>query len=789
MVLHLTSNLRNSIIKLSYKNPRLKGYLMIKTKLAALLLCLITAVTTILTSCGGEEKTVKTAEPQKVTNVYSTQFMSLPEDCSPNGRDVIYSGGRLYMRCMRVIDEENYEYENVLYSVDENGENPETVTLPADDDNYLSAITVDSDGNYCVVYQSYNSETMVSSYIFKKYSPDWEELLSFDPSAMFPASNDGYGIYINNVFLDDEGNYYLASNNAIIVVSPEGAKLFDITFENYLNSIGRTGDSKIYAQYYDMNGGGQVYKIIDTASKRLGSELSLPADIGNNSDIYLGDGYDYYYKNETGVYGVNSEDTDSTKLLDWINSDVNPNSVNSIVVINADKFIYSGYDQITYDPFIAILNRVPDDQVTAKYIIKLACIYSDYNLTNYIVKFNQTNDTYRVVVNDYSQYNTDGNYDLGEQTLTNEIVAGNVPDILSFNGLDADKYISKDIFVDLYEYLDSESSSLRRDDLLACVTTPFEYNGILPRMVSTFSITTIAGKTSNIGSAASWTISDMLKLRDSLEDGQSLFDESNMTKTAMLNMLLAAGYTEFVNGETGECSFNSDSFISLLEYCNTLPAEYNYDSEYDYSADQYASLRNDEIILTNTSLYGFDEYLRLKFEFGNETINLIGYPTASGSGSLISPDASYGITKDSAVKDGAWQFISYIMSDDCLSPNSMRGMYSLPATISALNAAAAYQMKLYYFFDYSGGWSSSDSPIEYDEYNTPESGMPGHLEQSDVDELMAYLDTLTSTYSRDSELMKIITEEAAYYFGGSKTAADVAAVIQSRAAIYVSEHM
>ena len=76
-----------------------------------------------------------------------------------------------------------------------------------------------------------------------------------------------------------------------------------------------------------------------------------------------------------------------------------------------------------------------------------------------------------------------------------------------------------------------------------------------------------------------------------------------------------------------------------------------------------------------------------------------------------------------------------------------------------------------------------------DEMRIPEieAGMPCNS-QEDADAIKAVVDNtvIAVGYSSD-QITSIINEEAAYYFNGEKSAQDVAATIQNRVSIYVSE--
>ena len=62
------------------------------------------------------------------------------------------------------------------------------------------------------------------------------------------------------------------------------------------------------------------------------------------------------------------------------------------------------------------------------------------------------------------------------------------------------------------------------------------------------------------------------------------------------------------------------------------------------------------------------------------------------------------------------------------------------------------------------------------------------MTQEEADEYMDIIANTTATVANaDEQLMAIISEEAEAFFNGQRTAEDAAAMIQSRASIYVSE--
>ena len=62
-------------------------------------------------------------------------------------------------------------------------------------------------------------------------------------------------------------------------------------------------------------------------------------------------------------------------------------------------------------------------------VLTLAGNYIDYDLKRKVVEYNKSGDTYRIVVKEYSTYNTSEDYTLGVKQLNNDIISGGMPDL------------------------------------------------------------------------------------------------------------------------------------------------------------------------------------------------------------------------------------------------------------------------------------------------------------------------------------------------------------------------
>lgn len=772
----------------------------IKIKILPLICAFILSLSFL--SCNKTEKTdePQKKEQQKVTNVYKSTVLDIPKNYNIIG-DIIIKDDKISFLCQEVIDETDYKVRHIIYSInlnDENNENFEVEEIKRSSEySNINKIEYDSENNLYILESVFDSDTYENTYILKKYSPDDELLMEINPSDLFTPSDGGSmysggggnSIYINNFKVLNDGSMVFTSDMNMLFVTKEGTKSFELTEEEFINRLAVTSDGQAFLTVYERGnaGGGYVIKNIDAANKTYGTKITAPPNVINIREIFSGTGYDYFLSNDTGIFGYNKNDTEATLLLDWINSDIISNNINNIYIKDKETFFYTKYDEIENRQKIIMLERIPDEEVKPKYIITLAYTsYIDYMLPYYITNFNQASDEYRIVLKDYSMYNTqETNWQGGMQELEKDIVSNNSPDFIFGAGYDYTNLIKKDVFADIYPFIDNDPD-YSRSSFFPFALSSFEYKGKLAQLVINMSLQSLCGKTSNLNNMSSWNISEMLDYENNLPEGTKLFDDTYYTKSAMLLRLLRNGIDNYINYETLTCNFESESFVKLLEYCNKYPKEIDYNNiEYNNEEDRYLNYRTDKIMVNDFYLSGISEYLNIKFQFNFEPITVIGYPTESGSGFVVNPNTSFLILENSLYKDGIWQFLKEAMKPI----ETARGMRSVPALIESFNLVAEEEKKYSYFFYYNGGWSTSysEDQIQFQE-ETRTDGMPAKLTQTEIDELFNILNSIKTSPKPDEKIIEIITEETDPYFAGDKTVNDVTKIIQSKINIYINEN-
>ena len=441
---------------------------------------------------------------------------------------------------------------------------------------------------------------------------------------------------------------------------------------------------------------------------------------------------------------------------------------------------------------LVTVNKVPYESVPHKEIITLGCLYLQYQTQEMIVKFNRSNDKYRIEVTDYSEYNNEENgYDAGLTKLNTEIMAGNVPDILDIGNLNYVQLASKGIIEDLYPYLEADGE-LSKDDYFENVLGAMEVDGKLCCTVPGFYIQAVMGASKVVGDTPGWTYDEFNEALASMPEGCEPFDQY-VTRDTILQNCLALDMENFVDWGTGECKFDSQEFIDLLEFAARFPETFDWEN-YDYSTSETTQERiaQGKQMLVQTSVYMIEDLFYNQYieTFGGD-VTFIGYPTSSGTGNMLGIDGGgYAMSSKSEHKDAVWQFLRTFMTKEYQDEN----VWGLASRKDIFDEKAEEAMTIQYQEDANGNAILDEEgnkiPIaRYGRWNeeTGETEEVYAIEPEQIDQLRELIASTDKKANYDSDIFKIVSEEAAAFFQGQKTAEDVAKLIQSKANIFVNE--
>ena len=777
----------------------------------------LASVMVLVPSCGGKKDEVK------LTNVFRQESLKFPDKYAEADSFYMESltsvGGKVYAQCSDWSDSGLRQFMVEIGTDGTFGDEIDFELTNTDNSSMnVSATAFDDDGNLWALISSYTYSEAVSeeSYVLRKYSGGTYEETTIVADEPEEGNDDGnyYGVsfYPSYLKITADGDVILSSWNAVKVL--ENGKLVDVDLglsesDNFnVNGLFVFG-GKIYAQIRTYGEKSETkYYEIDAANGKLGEEFTTSVSIGDMYSVMYGPGYDLYTRNDNSVFGYDLKSGTKTEVFNFINSDVDTNSVYNMAVISADEFIATGWDSDSQTDIITHFTRIPDDQVVQKTIITMSSPNLYYDMRRKVIKFNKASDTYRIVVTDYSQYNTDDDYTAGTTRFNNDLISGKVPDIIIVTSdMNYDSYVSKDLFTDLYKIMENDSS-FNKADYLENIFKAYEMNGKLYSLVPSFYLSTFAAKDSLLGGIKSWTVAEFMDFVKN-HNGLQIFD-NDFDRDSFIQAMMLFARDSFVDSATGECRFDSDEFKNLLEFAASLSTENFWDTvngsdqDSNFWQDYENRYAEDRVLLATVQFWDLADSYRnlLNSQFKTDAFSFIGFPSDNGNGASIQSNYEYCISERSKNKEGAWEFLKSLINEDAQMPVKNKYGYwnnptgGLPVLKAALDKLAEIAMTK----QDSGGiayatsvvaettseeTTSEETTEEPDiDYNDPWSTP---LTQAQVDKIMDVIKNTTQVARYDTKLTDIINEEAAAYFNGQKSLDETAKIIQNRASTYINE--
>jgi ABC-type glycerol-3-phosphate transport system substrate-binding protein len=448
---------------------------------------------------------------------------------------------------------------------------------------------------------------------------------------------------------------------------------------------------------------------------------------------------------------------------------ISSNSVTTFGVLSDGRVaVYlQTWGSSSYTTDIAILNEISADEANSVKEINVTCFYLDSNMEAAAIDFNKKHTDYHININEYYDYeDSDVDYQDALDSFATAIATDSSIDVVAFTDysqmLD---FAAKGLLVDLNSVL-ADDPDLGNGKIVQNVLNACTFEGSLVALPTSFSVTTLVGKVSDVGTTPGWTLSDLMALYNTKDPDTQIL--SWYTRERIFNMCISLGYDEFLDLENKTCNFNNQDFIDILEFASLFPEEYNYDEE----TDETDLMHNGKILLYETSLPDFGQTQMLANIFGDD-LTYIGYPNSSGNGSMMYLSNLSGITKYCEEPDIAWEFLRETYLQSYESDGSWFSGSILQSDFDKFFEDCRNED----YYNGTWGWGNYETTIH----------VPSQEEVDQVKDII-----LNSTAVNDavsSGILNIIEEEAAAYFSGQKTAADVAANIQSRMEIYLSETM
>ncbi len=642
----------------------------------------------------------------------------------------------------------------------------------------------------------WNYHTYEESIIRRQLDASGNEIGRVDISDL--AGKLGVEYVYANLF-DRAGNLYAVTETEIIMLDPQLNKIFSVACEDMMGSPTLLSNGRLgllnYIYDEEKETGAWTMKTVDPEAQDWGEEYTLPENAYN---AYPGGGeYLFYYQNGDSIYGYKAGAAEGEKIFSWIDSDINRSNMEFFSFLPDGRVVVvtREWQSDNSKVELAIMTATDRSQLPEKTTLTYATMYLGYDVRSQIIEFNKTSDKYRIEVRDYSEFATAEDSSAGLTRLNTEIVAGNVPDMLETSSIPLRQYAAKGLLEDLWPFIENDTDIGGRAGVMEHVLNAAEQDGKLYEIFTNFAIRTVAGPKNIVGDRMSWTLADLQEALAKMPEGCAIFGQTD-TKTDMLSNVMAQNADSFVDWSTGQCRFDSEDFKALLAFCNSFPAEYDWENSQDEWEDPYTRIISGKQMLT--SVY----FSQLRWDFlendglfkSQGSAAFIGYPREDGGvGSSFTTNGGVAMSAACKDKEGAWSFMRTRLLSQSTDEESARYWSNFPVNKADFDKMVEEAMTVQYEQDENGQplLDENGQPIEIKETWWISDDLQleqGAVTQEQYDRFMALYNAVDSVYYFDEAIYDIVADMAGAYFAGDRSLDDTAAQIQSRVTLYVNEN-
>ena len=569
-----------------------------------------------------------------------------------------------------------------------------------------------------------------------------------------------------------DGRFCIETSMGSFIYKADGSLDFSLEDRGF-DRIREASDGTLYTMAWRV--GNPLIRKIDTEKGKTGDALPVKWEKSSGTMSLIENGApDFYFGDR--VYTWDAEKSEAVYLFSLSDVDIDSNgSSNSIeyAVRTGDDtwmFVVDGNGGSVSTVFVS--PGVREEKTT----LDLSVFGNPGVLNSYAVEFNKMNDKYRVELTDWY---SDSEPEDAQLRFRTAVAAGDIPDMVEVSGIPFDSWAKWGLFCDLYSLMDADST-LSRDDMVESLLQASEIDGKLYSLPASFCVVTAGGLADVVGKLTNGgvnpTFAEVRRVMDENPQMTQVFIRTSQIE--IFQSLLMMNMSFFADRDSGKCNFNSPEFIDLLEICKKAPQ--TLDDSY-WSKSEYELLKSGKAMYTGFNLESVEEYQRFGASLQNEGL-ITGIPSPNGrNGTVGMTELNLGITESCKNKEGAWEFLKYVFERE----NGERSLYGfgMPMKKSTYEAKLAEGMEKYY--DVNGNEVPHVSVA--DQYGSEI--LVYAATEEDITEIRGLVDSVERIMYLDDSLLNLVTEEASAYFAGMKSAADTAAVIQSRAEIYVAEGM
>lgn len=633
-------------------------------------------------------------------------------------------------------------------------------------DAQILSMAIDTEENIYTLLESYDERSGAATYSVVVVDKEGKQISEADVTKDYSVEVD----VPDKLLVNTEGEFVIVSGQRLCLYDKQCKKKGEVVVETGVDAAAVSKEGLFLCGSSDDKG---VYvKIFDTKRKSLGKRYDIDLQAFDQMDSLMdgGNGWDFYYRDNSGIYGYSLKDKSAQKIMDYLLSDTVAEDIFCITITNDGRIFGVFFDESGEDKLLCYKqgNMKTEKEKT---VIRIGVISMDVlggegtRISNAVVAFNGNSDHYRVDIVDYE----------GSQTRLNaDIATGKQPDILYLDDetMPLDAYMTQGVFEDLIPYYDRDEDIGTGDILLPLYDAILQEGGMY-YVSPYFCLQTVVGSKKVIGNQNGWTYDEFEDILHRQKEGIKPFWVQS--KNEMLDTLLTGQINDYIDWTTGKCQFDGEEFGKALQICNA----YGSDIATDYQNEDgiTGEIRSGKILF----LQGVFSIVEDVFdrEMYQDDIVAVGYPCEDRKGTYYVPGLRLALCANSKEKQGAWEFLKTFMTKEYQGKLMDEDVY-IPTREDCYNMWKRRMTATEPYVDEIG---QEIQPYTLTGEDVNITGIP----IEDMNEFDRIVQNTTKVYHCDSSIRTIIDEEATAYFNGHKSLDETTKIIQNRVTTYVNE--
>ena len=547
-----------------------------------------------------------------------------------------------------------------------------------------------------------------------------------------------------NLYMDGE-NFYAYNLDKLTVLDTEGNEVNTLYPEGRIISLCKSREGSIVLAME--SGSGAVLKTLDVEGGTLSGACTISSycvgiGTGTEREILVIDW--------TGAYDIDMESGEKSWHMKWNGTSYNPRGDRFWIAAGVGRDgsleqIEKSVDGIYY---VVGLKKI-DPEEMGKTPLVFRVLNADVGLKQLVAQFNRENKEYHVFLEDSGE-----EYSWDFQARNDmEIATGKGPDLIAADAVtDMQALAEKGALENMEPYL--AQAGMNREDYHQ---ETFQSQGMADGIYSAGYAMRVRSMYIRESFLDGNGQTDIEVLLDNMEsyDRQAVFNKMiNYTPVYLLDYFfgMSDNFYGMVDWEGKTCDFSGELWEQILRVCG----QYGL-TERNMGWEEIAGFGY---------IYRFSDMAWYERELGPQGMALAGYPSEEGMVNGLWLD-SVAINADSANKEGAWQFIRFLLEEE-----NQKLVTDMPVHVGALEGSVEE-----YLYDYYNNTMTSDGGYII----RPE--LPEGIEEK----FWECLANAKPASYRTEQVLAIIEEEAELYFTGDKSIEEISAVIENRVKLYLAE--